>query len=408
MPRKASVKKVMQTDVIVIGGGMVGLALACALKDTDLHVTVIERVESEPFESLGRDCRVSAIVAGNVGILRGLGVWTHLDSDAEPIRMMRIWDHQHEGSIRFEADEIDLDVLGHLVENSHLQAAMLETLHDAPRVEILCPAEVSDVQWAADRVTVTLEGGRAMAAPLVVGADGGRSWLREKAGIGLCIKRPYRQKGIVATVRPSVPHHGVAFQRFLPTGPLAFLPMTGSLCSIVWSADDAEADRLMALDDEAFLEALNLAFGPVLGRIEETGARAAFPLQAQLAAHLVRDRLALIGDAAHTVHPLAGLGVNLGLRDAMVLAQEIVDARRYGEDIGDMSVLRRYARLRLPDVLSVMASMEGFHQLFTRDLPLLPRLRGLGMRLAGNSGVFKQLLMRNSTGISLPVPRQIS
>jgi len=267
---------------------------------------------------------------------------------------------------------------------------------------------VTDVQWRSDRVTVTLEGGEHMAAPLIVGADGGRSWLREKAGIALCIKRAYRQKGIVATVRPQLPHRGAAFQRFLPAGPLAFLPMTDNLCSIVWSADDAEAERLMALDDDAFLTALNLAFGPVLGRIEETGERAAFPLQAQLAAHLVRERLALIGDAAHTVHPLAGLGVNLGLRDAMVLAQEIVDARRYGEDIGEMSVLGRYARLRLPDVLSVMASMEGFHQLFTHDLPLLPKLRGVGMRLVGNSGVFKQLLMRNSTGVSLPVPKQIS
>ncbi|MFQ5581305.1 MAG: UbiH/UbiF/VisC/COQ6 family ubiquinone biosynthesis hydroxylase [Mariprofundaceae bacterium] len=403
-----AVKKDTQTDVLIIGGGMVGLALACALKGSALHVTVIERAESEPFYSLGRDCRVSAIVAGNVEILSGLGVWQHLEAEAGPMRAMRIWDAQHAGSIRFEAEEIGLDALGHLVENSQLQSAQLEVLHDAENVRLLCPAQVADVQWSSDQATVTLEGGQSISSPLIVGADGGRSWLRDKAGIGLCVKRPYRQKGIVATVRSQAPHRGMAFQRFLPTGPLAFLPMSGDLCSIVWSADDKEAGRLMALDDADFVVALNLAFGPVLGRIEEAGERAAFPLQGQLAAHVVRERLALIGDAAHTVHPLAGLGVNLGLRDAMVLAQELVDARRYGEDIGGMPVLSRYAKLRLPDVLSVMATMEGFHQLFTHDLPLLPQLRDLGMRLVSNSGIFKQLLMRNSTGISLPVPKQIS
>jgi ubiquinone biosynthesis UbiH/UbiF/VisC/COQ6 family hydroxylase len=209
-------------------------------------------------------------------------------------------------------------------------------------------------------------------------------------------------------VRPQRPHGGIAYQRFLPTGPLAMLPMTDNLCSIVWSAEEAEADRLMAMDDLKFLEALNATFGPVLGHIEEAGQRAAFPLKGQLAKHVVRPRLALIGDAAHTIHPLAGLGVNLGLRDAMVLAQEIADAKRFDEDWGGLPVLNRYMKLRLPDVVSVMGTMEGFHQLFTHDLPGLKAIRGLGMRAMGNSGTIKQLLMRNSTGLSLPVPRQIS
>jgi ubiquinone biosynthesis UbiH/UbiF/VisC/COQ6 family hydroxylase len=216
------------------------------------------------------------------------------------------------------------------------------------------------------------------------------------------------QKGIVATVRTQMPHHHVAYQRFLPTGPLAFLPLTGNLCSIVWSAKVDEADRLMMLDDAGFTEALYQAFGPVLGRIEEIGERAAFQLKAQLARHLVRERMALIGDAAHVIHPLAGLGVNLGLRDAMVLAQEIVDARRYDEDWGSLDVLGRYIKQRLPDILSIMAGMESFHQLFTHDWAPLVALRGFGMQMVGNSGIIKQLLMRNSTGLSLPVPKEIS
>ncbi len=395
-------------DVLIVGGGMVGLSLACALKGTSLDVGLFERDEHVPVLSLGRDMRVSAIVAGNVEILRGLGVWPHLEPHAAPIRAMRVWDGQHAGSIRFESSEIDTDALGWLAENSRLCEAMQEVLHEADNVHQYCPAEIADVRWASDQALLRLGDGREFAAPLVVGADGARSWLREKAGIGLRIERDYRQKGIVATVRPQLPHRDTAYQRFLSTGPLAFLPMTDGLCSIVWSTENAEAGRLMALDDAGFLEALNLAFGPVLGRIEEVGERAAFPLKARLSAHVVRPRLVLIGDAAHTIHPLAGLGVNLGLRDAMVLAQEIVDARRFREDIGDMDVLKRYMRKRMPDVLSVMGTMEGFHQLFTCDWPLLPQLRNFGMRLVGNAGPLKAMLMRNSAGLSLPVPRQIS
>jgi ubiquinone biosynthesis UbiH/UbiF/VisC/COQ6 family hydroxylase len=396
-----------QTDVMILGGGMVGLGMACALKDTGLHVVLIERGEAPVRESLGRDCRVSAIVRGNVEILQGLGVWRHLERVAQPIRSMRIWENQASGGIRFDAAEINKDALGFLVENSQTQKAMHKTLLDAPHVEICCPAEVSQIEWTDEHVRLVLADGRKLKAPLIVGADGGRSWLREQAGIA-CHQRDYHQKGIVATVKPQRPHGGIAYQRFLPTGPLAMLPMTGNLCSIVWSAEEKEADRLMAMDDKAFLEALNATFGPVLGRIEEAGKRAAFPLKGQLAKHLVRPRLALIGDAAHTIHPLAGLGVNLGLRDAMVLAQEIADAKRFDEDWGGLPVLNRYMKLRLPDVMSVMGSMEGFHQLFTHDLPGLQKIRGLGMRLVGNSGPIKQLLMRNSTGLSLPVPRQIS
>jgi len=394
-------------DVMIVGGGMVGLALACALKDTGLSIVVIERGESPVFRSLGRDCRVSAIVMGNVKILQGLGVWKYLEKDAGPMTAMHIWDNQEQGGIRFDAAEIDESALGYLIENSVTQRAMHKALLESEQVEFCSPAEISDLTWLDDSVEVQLTDGRKLSTPLIVGADGGRSWVREQADIGVW-QRDYKQKGIVATIRPEQPHRGRAFQRFLPTGPLAVLPMTENHCSIVWSADNDEADRLMAMSDEAFLEALNLTFGPVLGRIEQAGDRAAFPLKGQLARHFVRERVALIGDAAHSIHPLAGLGVNLGLRDAMVLAQEIVDARRFDEDWGGLPVLDRYMKQRLPDVLSIMGSMEGLHQIFRTTIPGLKEARGLGMRLMGNSGALKKLLMRNSTGISLPVPKQIS
>jgi len=394
-----------QVDVVIVGGGMVGLTLACALRDSHLRVVVIERREPEVRTSLGLDCRVSAIVQGNVRILQGLGAWSRLAPDATPIEQMRIWDDQHAGGIRFDALEIGQPVLGYLVENSRLQQALQQTLDDI--VELCCPAEIVRLTFEPEHVRLELKDGRRLQTRLVVGADGGRSWVRAQAGID-CLSRDYGQQGIVATVRPQLPHRHIAYQRFLPTGPLAMLPMRDGLCSIVWSNANAQADALMGMDDHAFLAALNEAFGPVLGEIVEVGARAAFALRAQLARHLVRPRLALIGDAAHTIHPLAGLGVNLGIRDAMVLAQEIVDAARFGEDWGAMSVLRRYLHQRLPDVLAVMGGMETFHRLFTARLPGLHLLRGIGMRAVGNSGAIKALLMRNATGLSLPVPQQIT
>ncbi|WP_018295315.1 UbiH/UbiF/VisC/COQ6 family ubiquinone biosynthesis hydroxylase [Mariprofundus ferrooxydans] len=397
----------MDADVIIVGGGMVGLALACALKDSGLHIVVIERAEAQVCYSLGRDCRVSAIVRGNQQILAGIGVWRYLEADAEPIRAMRVWDNQEPGGIRFDAAEINEPAMGYLIENSCTQAAMHRAMLESDDIEYLCPAEIAALEWFDERVQVSLSDGRVLNTPLLVGADGGRSWVREQAGIACC-ERDYGQHGIVATVRPERGHGGAAYQRFLPTGPLAVLPMTEGLCSIVWSAENDEAGRLMAMSDGEFLAAMNATFGPVLGRVTEAGERAAFPLVGRLAHHVVRDRVALVGDAAHCIHPLAGLGVNLGLRDAMVLAQEICDARRFDEDWGELAVLNRYMKQRMPDVLSVMASMEGFHQLFTRDLPGLKGLRGLGMRLVGNSGSIKKLLMRNSTGLSLPVPKQIS
>ncbi len=396
-------------DVIIVGGGMVGLALACALRHTGLRIVIIERGEPPVRLSLGRDCRVSAIVMGNVRILQGLGVWEHLKDDAGPMCMMKIWDNQEQGGIRFDASEIEEEALGYLIENSCTQAAMHKALMDSDDVEFCSPAEISAIDWYGKdgkQATVTLADGRVLTTPLIIGADGGRSWVREQAGIN-CWQRDYEQKGVVVNVRTELPHRGIAFQRFLPTGPLAFLPLTDNICSIVWSAENTEADRLLAMSDDEFLNALNLTFGPVLGRVTEAGDRAAFPLKGQLAKHMVRERVALVGDAAHCIHPLAGLGVNLGLRDAMVLAQEIADAKRFDEDWGELSVLDRYMKQRMPDVLSVMGSMEGLHRIFTTNIPGLKEMRGLGMRLVGNSGAIKHLLMRNSTGLSLPVPKQI-
>jgi len=405
--KKTKAGRAIETDLVIIGGGMVGLTLACALKDTGLHIIVIERAEAEPRMSLQRDCRVSAIVAGTVEILKGIDVWPLVNDKAGCIDSMQIWDDQYAGSICFEAGEAGLGALGYIVENSVLAAAMLEVVQGSDNIEWCCPTCVESVHWHTQHVEVMLDDGRVLSTPLVVGADGGRSWLRSQAGISTCSHR-FEQKGIVATVQPQFSHRNCAYQRFLSTGPLAFLPLTDGLCSIVWSVQNEEADRLMALADDAFLIELQMAFGPVLGTLAVVGQRAAFPLRSQLARHMVRPGMALIGDAAHQVHPLAGLGVNLGMRDAMVLAQEITDARRFDENYGHMDVLNRLIRNRMSDILAIMGGMEVLNYLFTQHAPGLAGLRGFGMRALDNIDPAKRVLMRRAMGLTLPVPKQIS
>ncbi|MDX8387545.1 MAG: UbiH/UbiF/VisC/COQ6 family ubiquinone biosynthesis hydroxylase [Ghiorsea sp.] len=399
-------KRFEAVDLVIVGGGMVGLMLAVALRHTGLHIVVVERAEAAPMMSLGLDCRVSAIVQGNVEILQSLGVWPYLKDDVGAMSAMSVWDGQEQGGMRFEASEIKKDTLGYLMENSVLVKALQKTLKESADVELLCPETINSVVWKREAVEVTLESGRCLKTPLIVGADGARSWLREQADIDT-FQRDYGQKGIVATVKPHFSHQNTSCQRFLDTGPLALLPMKDDLCSIVWSANHERAGELLALSDEDFMDELDLNLGGLMGGIEEVGKRAAFPLKARLSKHIVRPRLALIGDAAHSIHPLAGLGVNLGLRDAMVLAQEIVDARKFDEDWGDIDVLNRYLKLRLPDVLMTMGSMEALHRTFQVQWPAWIKLRGLGMKAMGNAGVVKQLLMKNSTGLNLPVPRSI-
>ena len=263
-------------DVIIVGGGMVGLALAAALKNTPFSVLVMERAFAEPRLSLGRDMRVSALVAGTANMLAGIGVWPYLEHQAGPIRAMRVWDDQEDGGIRFEAGEIGEEALGYIVENSVLVEALHRTLADAENVHLECPVEVAGANWLEDHAELKLADGRVLRTPLLVGADGGRSWLREQASIHE-YGHPYHQKGIVATVKTRLPHRQTAYQRFMPTGPLAFLPLTDNLISIVWSAEDHEAERLMALSEKQFADELYLAFGPLLGDIEAVGERGAFP-----------------------------------------------------------------------------------------------------------------------------------
>ena len=387
-------------DVVVIGGGMVGAAVAAALGDTPLQVAVVEAQEPpEQPSSDGR--RVSALTAGSLRFLEGLGVGPELEAAGAPIREMSIRDGDRAGTIGFAAEEIGLEQLGAIVPNAVIASALQRRLGEHGNIHWLCPASWTGLRRTAEGVRLDLalpDEERAITANLVVAADGRDSAVRAHAGLGT-VGWDYGQSAVVAEVAPERPHRGRAFQRFLRGGPVALLPLPEGRASLVWSVPTARAEGLVDLPDDAFADRLYRAFGPDLGRLRPAGPRGAFPLRLEHARRYVDRRLALVGDAAHAVHPLAGLGLNLGLRDAGELARTVVEAHVAGEDPGSEAVLARYQRHRRPDNWLVSAYTDGFHRLFANDLPLLGPLRSLGLGVTDRAGPLKRVMMRQGMGL---------
>ncbi|HRC72386.1 MAG TPA: UbiH/UbiF/VisC/COQ6 family ubiquinone biosynthesis hydroxylase [Candidatus Competibacter sp.] len=394
-------------DLIIAGGGMVGSALACALGQSELRVALLEGVPLErarPTDEL--DLRVSAISRASQRIFAAVGAWDGMTAwRTSPFRDMRVWDSAGFGQIHFDSAAIGEPLLGWIIENRVIQFALLERASQLPAVELLCPAALESACVLDDnRWRVQLDDGRELTARLLVGADGAQSKVRQSAGIGTG-GWSYDQKGLVANVRTAEPHQATAWQRFLPTGPLAFLPLHDGRCSIVWSTTPEQADFLLALDDYDFGQALGDAFEWRLGPIVQIGQRGAFPLRLQHTHQYVKPGLALIGDAAHVVHPLAGQGVNLGLLDAATLAEVVLDAVAVEQDIGSLKVLRRYERWRKGDNLLMLGVMDGFKRLFGASLPPLPLLRNLGLALTDAAGPLKNLIARRAMGLEGDLPR---
>ncbi len=389
-------------EVAIAGGGMVGATLACALGLQGRRVAVIEPREPALFSPRDDyDLRVSAVSRASQRIFEGLDVWPLLQSRrVSPYEHMHVWDATGRGEIHFDSADLGEPNLGHIIENRVIQDALLERLRALDNVQWLCPNRLQGVEVDENRVSVVLEEGQTFSAELLVGADGSSSKVRELAGIELKAQA-YRQKGVVATVSTARAHRATAWQRFLPSGPLAFLPLADGRSSIVWSTREAQADELLSLDDTAFAEALGEAFDYRLGCIESVSARAAFPLKGSQAYPYVRPRIALVGDAAHTVHPLAGQGVNLGLLDAAVLAEVLAESRH---NIGSLRVLRRYERARRGDNVLMMRAMEGFSLLFGNTLPPLRWARNLGLSLTDRAPPVKHELMRRAMGLAGELP----
>ena len=400
----------MQADLIIVGAGMVGSALALALEHSGLEILVVDGgpLSVRPFAAEGAfEPRVSALSAASQRILERLGVWDGIVARrVSPYRDMRVWDGSGTGSVHFSAASVHAEVLGHIVENRAVQDALLDRLHDS-QIGLLGNARLEQLRRSGDGWLLTLADGRELRAPLLVAADGANSAVRRLAG---CATREwdYLHHAIVTSVRCERAHQATAWQRFTDDGPLAFLPLARQgdehWCSIVWSTVPAEAERLMALDDEAFRHELGKAFEWRLGQVTAVDLRLCIPLRQRHAKRYVESGLALIGDAAHSIHPLAGQGVNLGFLDAAVLAEVLLHALQRGEQANDVRVLSRYERRRMPHNLAMMAAMEGFERLFQADPLPLRLLRNSGLNWVDELPDAKALFVRRALGLAGDLP----
>ena len=389
-----------EVDVIVVGAGMVGAMFACSLGNTGMSVALIDaRAPDMEWESEGYDIRVSAITRATQNVLESLGVWPLIAAQrVSPYRDMHVWDATGKGSIHFDSAEIGEAELGHIIENRVIVKALHQRLADFDNIECYLSVKGRQLSFIADHVELRLDNDLTLKAKLIVAADGARSWVRQQADIA--VKGwDYDQAALVTWVKTEQYHQDTAWQRFLPTGPLAFLPLTEGISSIVWSTSPEQANTLRAMPEARFAEALADAFAHTLGRIETVGPRAVFPLRTFETLHYVQPRLALVGDAAHTIHPLAGQGVNLGISDAASLSQVVLEAWREQKDIGDYAVLRRYERWRRAENRGMLLAMDGFKRLFSTEQPLLSWIRNTGLAATDKLTPLKNLLVKQAMGI---------
>jgi 2-octaprenylphenol hydroxylase len=385
-------------DVIVVGAGLVGASLALALEPAGLRIAVVDaHAPPAAVTHAGWDSRVYAISPGSATFLDACGAWGALDAARlAQVEDMRVYGDDAISELDFGAYAAGLRELAVIVENRELQRVLWQALAQARHVEIIAPAQCRDLIFAADEARLELADGRTLRARLVVGADGADSWVRQQAAIEVH-SRPYAQTAVVANFAVARPHRGVAAQWFRRDGVLALLPLPGERVSMVWSTAAAHADHLRGLTDEELAAEVAAAAHDAYGPMHVITPAAAFPLRMQRVRRLVAPRLALVGDAAHNVHPLAGQGVNLGFRDARELAQVLV-LRGAQADCGDYPLLRRFERARREDIASMRLATDALQRLFNNDDARLAKLRNLGLRLVNRQPWLKNFFVRHAVG----------
>ena len=417
----------LDTEVLIAGGGMVGLTLGVALAGAGVATVVADAADPATLQTAAYDGRSAAIARGTQQALSALGIWTGMAAAAEPILEIRVsdgkigaaaspfflhYDHRELGPGREEP-------LGYIVENLAIRRALQARAAEMANLTLLAPVRLSSVDRGPAAVSAVLNDGRQICAKLIVGAEGKASPLREMAGIRVT-RWDYPQAGIVCTVDHEAPHEGVAHEHFLPAGPFALLPMTpgdggapegafggGHRSSLVWTERRALAPAMMALSKADFAAELQRRFGDGLGRLRQAGGRWSYPLGLMLAESCVAARLALVGDAAHVIHPIAGQGLNLGLRDVAALAETLVDARRLGLDLGSMQVLARYQTWRRVDGSLLAVATDGLNRLFSNDLGPLRLARDLGLAAVDRAPPLKRFFMRQAMGLVGDLPRLV-
>ena len=394
-------------DIVIVGGGIVGLSFACELAATDFSVAVVERNE---LKAVGEnpDCRVSAINRFALQHFKQANVWQSiLSKRACVFDKMFVWDQTGAGQIQFDSVELGVPELGVIIENNVLQQLLLETVKTADNITYLCPEEITEIAYpqtmqksTSEHVvsTITLSSGMQLTAKLLVGADGANSKVREVASIQRS-QQSYGQQGLVCNVATSESHQNTAWQCFMPTGPLAFLPLYNGYSSIVWSLDEDSANEHMALDDETFKQVLAEASEFKLGEITDVSQRFLFPLAHGHATDYVKPGLALIGDAAHSIHPLAGQGANLGIADAAALADVISTAKKAGRQWTALHTLSKYQRQRKGANLTMEMSMTGFKELFGNKNALISEIRNAGLSLVDHIPALKYRIIKQALGV---------
>lgn len=393
-------------DVAVIGGGIVGSALVCALAAQGFAVALVEPGEVRKVAlDDAPDLRVSAMTLASRSIFESLQVWSDIEAlRLAPFQRMLVWDSEGRGEIRFDGADVGAACLGWIVENRVIQWVLAQKAKQLANARMFTTRSLTKAVPDEDGVTVLLDDGTRFRALLLVGADGGRSQVRRQADIETT-GWSYQQSALVATVGTEKPNADTAWQRFLPTGPLAFLPLFDGSSSIVWSTDTEAAKHLCETPRPEFEKALEEAFAGRLGAVELRSERAVFPLQLQHASHYAKPRIVLVGDAAHTVHPLAGQGVNLGLLDAAALCEVLVEARASGRDFGSVRVLRRYERWRKGENLLMLGVMDGLKRLFGARSVVLRLGRNIGLSATNRTWPIKNALARRAMGLGGDLPK---
>ncbi|MDD5267466.1 MAG: UbiH/UbiF/VisC/COQ6 family ubiquinone biosynthesis hydroxylase [Methylococcales bacterium] len=392
-------------DVVVVGGGMVGAAVACSLGGSSLKVAIIESSPPLPFApDQPHDLRVSALSIASKNILETVGAWEGVVNRRFcPFRRMRVWEAA--GDTEFCSDAIDYPELGYIVENRVTQLALLDRLQEFDNVELISPVSIKKINYSVGKPgEVELENDRLLSAKVLVAADGGQSRVRQTVGLGVT-SWDYKQHALVIYIETAYGQQDITWQRFLPSGPQAFLPLTGNYGSIVWYNSPDEVNRLKSLSFEVLKDELIAAFPDCLGEVNSVLGVASFPLKRQHAQEYVKPGVVLVGDAAHMINPLAGQGVNIGLLDAAALGEVLIDAAKKGLEIGDVTVLKRYEKLRRNENLKMMTVMDIFYQAFSNDVLPVKLLRNLGLGLAERILPIKNKVMRNAMGLEGNLPK---
>lgn len=399
--KERSKKEKFDYDLIIVGGGVTGCILAALLGPTNLKIAVVEANIFDPKKS---DPRVFAITRASEQIFRSAGIWDDLQS--EPMghfREMEVWDANGSGSINFDSKDLCEPTLGYIIENKIIQSTLAKKIDQLENISWLCPARIDQLEIYSDHAELTLDSGAKLKTKLIIGADGANSKVRDLAAIKNKV-HDYQQTAIVCSVKTQIAHNDIARQRFLSSGPLAFLPLSDPhMSSIVWSTTPDQAHALLKTDEENFHQELENAFDSKLGSILEISQRFSFSLNRAHAKNYVAERIALVGDAAHRVHPLAGQGANLGILDAAALAEILM--RNFDQDIGRRSLLRKYERWRKGDNLSVIAAMDSFKYLFGSTLEPAQWIRNTGLDLTNSLPFAKNLIMKKAMGLTGDLPK---